>query len=182
MDPSESLGWDTARSGWGIPRLCHDPYVIGQQYGGAGPVWMVLGDRGDPSRGTSVLGTPKLPAGLPPRTCGSWHRATRGPSPSGECALTVGEPVDSAGCQRVPPSSSRQHRTPTAPTGGGFRRGRSGSPVLGATGSRSTARRSARRLSSICSRRAGPERGGAVSWSRRVPDGTGHAVFHREGA
>ena len=41
-----------------------DPYVIGQQYGGAGPVWMVLGDRGDTSRGTSVLGNPKTPGWL----------------------------------------------------------------------------------------------------------------------
>jgi hypothetical protein len=41
-----------------------DPFVIGQQYGGAGPVWMVLGDRGDPSRGTSVLGNPATPGWL----------------------------------------------------------------------------------------------------------------------
>jgi hypothetical protein len=34
-----------------------NPYVTGQQYG-AGPVWMELGDRGDPSRGISVLGNP----------------------------------------------------------------------------------------------------------------------------
>lgn len=129
-----------------------DPYVFGQQYGGGGPVWMVLGDRGDPSRGTSVLGNPETPGWLP-RMCGSWHRATRGRSPSEECALTVEEPLDSEGRQRVPSSSSRQHRAPTAPTGGGFRRGRSGSPVLGAMGFRSTAHRSARRLSSICSRR-----------------------------
>lgn len=41
-----------------------DPYVFGQQYGGGGPVWMVLGDRGDPSRGTSVLGNPETPGWL----------------------------------------------------------------------------------------------------------------------
>jgi hypothetical protein len=41
-----------------------DPYVSGQQYGGAGPVWMVLGDRGDPSRGISVLGNPETPGWL----------------------------------------------------------------------------------------------------------------------
>ncbi|MGH9054563.1 MAG: hypothetical protein ACRDYY_01640 [Acidimicrobiales bacterium] len=41
-----------------------DQYVSGQQYGGAGPVWMVLGDQGDPSRGTSVLGNPETPGWL----------------------------------------------------------------------------------------------------------------------
>jgi hypothetical protein len=41
-----------------------DPYVGGQQYGGAGPVWMILGDRGDPSRGMSVLGSPGTPGWL----------------------------------------------------------------------------------------------------------------------
>ncbi|GEM_PF-1082968 len=41
-----------------------DPYVFGQQYGGAGPVWMVLGDRGDPGRGISVLGNPETPGWL----------------------------------------------------------------------------------------------------------------------
>ena len=41
-----------------------DPYVGGQQYGGAGPVWMVLGDGGDPGRGISVLGNPLTPGWL----------------------------------------------------------------------------------------------------------------------
>jgi hypothetical protein len=33
------------------------PFVFGQRYG-AGPVSFILGDRGDPQQGTSVLGTP----------------------------------------------------------------------------------------------------------------------------
>jgi hypothetical protein len=36
------------------------PYVFGQQYG-AGPVWMELGNRGDPNRGISIVGNPKTP-------------------------------------------------------------------------------------------------------------------------
>jgi hypothetical protein len=40
-----------------------DPYVGGQQYGGSGPVWVVLGDRGDRIRGMSVLGNPEAPGG-----------------------------------------------------------------------------------------------------------------------
>lgn len=60
-----------------------DPYVGGQQYGGAGPVWMVLGDHSDPSRGTSVLGTPQTPAGRRERMArrtrlpGALHRQGR---------------------------------------------------------------------------------------------------------
>jgi hypothetical protein len=39
------------------------PYVVGQRYG-TGPAWMVLGDRGDPERGVSVLGRPDQPGWL----------------------------------------------------------------------------------------------------------------------
>ncbi len=39
------------------------PYVVGQRYG-TGPAWMVLGDRGDPARGVSVLGQPGQPGWL----------------------------------------------------------------------------------------------------------------------